>query len=49
MLAISRQALAFALEAEGPVILPGLKHLRMHNCRGSTQDPRTRDDFHLIE
>lgn len=46
---VTMQALAFALEAEGLVFLPGLKPMRGNNCRGGTQDPKTRDDFHLIE
>lgn len=46
---VTIQALSFALEAEGLVFLPGLKPMRGQNCRGGTMDPRTRDDFYLIE
>lgn len=46
---VTMQALSFALEAEGLVFLPGLKPMRGQNCRGGTLDPRTRDDFHLID
>lgn len=46
---VTMQALSFALEAEGLVFLPGMEPMRGQNCRGGTQDPRTRDDFHLIE
>lgn len=46
---VSMQALAYALEEEGLVFFPG--HLPMigDNCRGSTKDPRSRHDYHLLE
>ena len=46
---VTMQALSFAFEAEALVFLPGLKPMRGHNCRGGTMDPRTRDDYHLLE
>lgn len=46
---VSMQALAFALEAEGLVFFPGHPPLRGENCRGSTKDPRSRRDYHLLE
>lgn len=46
---VSMQALAFALEAEGLVFFPGHPPLKGMNCRGSTKDPSTRRDFHLLE
>lgn len=46
---VSMQALAYALEAEGLVFFPGHQPLRGMNCRGSTKDPRSRGDFHLLE
>lgn len=46
---VTMQALAFAMEAEGLVFFPGHPPLRAGNCRGATPDPRTRDDFHLLE
>jgi len=46
---ITMQALSFAFEAEALVFIPGQKPMRGHNCRGGTTDPRTRDDFHLLE
>lgn len=46
---VTMQALAFALEAEGLVFLPGINPMRGQNCRGGTLDPRIRDDYHLIE
>lgn len=46
---VSLQALAFALEAEGLVFFPGHPPLRGMNCRGSTKDPRSRRDYHLLE
>ena len=47
--AVSMQALAFALEAEGLLFFPGHPPLRGENCRGSTKDPRSRHDYHLLE
>ncbi|WP_243430466.1 helix-turn-helix transcriptional regulator [Pseudomonas sp. 51_B] len=46
---VSMHALAFALEAEGLVFFPGHPPLRGMNCRGSTKDPQSRSDFHLLE
>jgi transcriptional regulator with XRE-family HTH domain len=46
---VTMQALSFAFEAEALVFLPGLKPMRGHNCRGGTMNPRTRDDYHLLE
>jgi hypothetical protein len=46
---VTMQALSYAFEAEALVFLPGLKPMRGNNCRGGTTDPKTRDDFHLIE
>jgi hypothetical protein len=46
---VTMQALSFALETEGLVFFPGVNPMRGQNCRGGTLDPRTRDDFHLIE
>ncbi|MEX7554448.1 XRE family transcriptional regulator [Pseudomonas monteilii] len=46
---VTMQALAFALEAEGLIFFPGHPPLRSDDCRGATPDPRTRDDYHLIE
>lgn len=47
--AISMQALAFALEAEGLVFFPNHPPLMGENCRGSTKDPRDNPDYHLLE
>nr|WP_150636441.1 helix-turn-helix transcriptional regulator [Pseudomonas fluorescens] len=46
---VTMQALSYAFETEALVFLPGLKPLRGSNCRGGTTDPRTRDDFHMLE
>ncbi len=46
---VSMQALAFALESQGLVFFPGHPPLRGMNCRGSTKDPRSRRDYHLLE
>jgi hypothetical protein len=46
---VTMQALSFALEAEGLIFLPGHKPMKSGDCRGATTDPKTRDDFHLIE
>lgn len=46
---VSMQALAFAFEAEGLVFFPGHPPLRGQNCRGSTKNPRSRRDYHLLE
>lgn len=47
--AVTRQALAFRLEAEGLVFIDGYRPLIGDNVRGCTGDPRTRGDFHLVE
>lgn len=47
--AVSMQALAFAFEAEGIVFFPGHPPLKGENCRGSTKDPRSHRDYHLLE
>lgn len=46
---VTRQALAFRLEAEGLVFIRGHQPLRGDNVCGCTGDPRKRDDFHLVE
>lgn len=46
---VTMQALSFSLETEGLIFIPGQNPMRGQNCRGGTTDPRTRDDFHLIE
>lgn len=46
---VSIQALSFSLETEGLIFIPGQNPMRGQNCRDGTSDPRTRDDFHLIE
>ncbi|MCF5060738.1 XRE family transcriptional regulator [Pseudomonas proteolytica] len=46
---VTIQALSFSLEAEGLIFIPGQNPMMGQNCRGGTTDPRTRDDFHLIE
>lgn len=46
---VTMQALAYAMESQGLVFFPGHPPLRADNCRGATQDPRTRDDYYLIE
>lgn len=46
---VTMQALAFALEAEGLIFLPGHKPMKSGDCRGATTDPRHRADFHLVE
>jgi hypothetical protein len=46
---VSMQALAFALEEEGLVFFPGHPSLRSKDCQGSTKDPRSRRDYHLLE
>lgn len=47
--AVSMQSLAFAFEAEGLVFFPGYPPLKGENCRGSTKNPRSRRDYHLLE
>jgi len=46
---ISVQAVAFAFEVEGLMFFPGHPPLRGENCRGSTKNPRSRSDYHLLE
>lgn len=46
---VTMQALSFSLETEGLIFIPGQNPMRGQNCWGGTTDPRTRDDFHLIE
>lgn len=46
---VTMQAIAFAFEAEGLVFFPGQSPFTAGNCRGATPDPRTRDDYHLLE
>lgn len=47
--AISMQAVAFAFEVEGLVFFPGHPPLKGENCRGSTKNPRSHPDYHLLE
>lgn len=47
--AVSMQALAFALGAEGLMFFPGHPPLKGENCRGSTKDPRDHSDYPLLE
>lgn len=42
-------ALAHRLEAEGLVFFPGFSPSRGGNIRGTTPDPKGRDDFAMIE
>lgn len=46
---VSMQALAFTFESEGLLFFPGHPPLRGENCRGSTKDPRTRQDYYLLQ
>jgi DNA-binding transcriptional regulator YiaG len=46
---VTKVALTFALESEGLIIIPGSRPMTSDSCRGITQDPRNRPDFHLIE
>lgn len=46
---VTMQALAYAMEQEGLAFLPGHPPMRVDNCRGATPDPRTREDYHLLE
>lgn len=48
LLDVTRQALAFAFEAEG-LLLICEKPMFGANCRGATVDPRQRKDYHRIE
>jgi len=47
--AVSMQALSYAFEAEGLLFFPDHPPLWGKNCRGSTKDPRSRRDYHLLE
>ncbi|HEY0289411.1 MAG TPA: helix-turn-helix transcriptional regulator [Pseudomonas sp.] len=47
--AVTRQALAYALEAEGLLFFPGHEPMVGNDCPGATLDPRQRNDFYLIE
>lgn len=46
---VSRQALAFRLEAEGLVFINGHRPLWGMDVCGVTDDPRTRKDFNLVK
>ena len=46
---VTKQALTFAMEAEGLIFIPNASPMRGEGLRGVTPDPRLRDDFHLIE
>jgi len=46
---VTMQALAFAFETEGLIFFPGHPPFRSDDCRGATPDPRTRDDYCLLE
>lgn len=46
---VTKQALTFAMEAEGLIFIPNASPMKGENCRGVTSDPRLRDDFHQIE
>ncbi|WP_371035859.1 MULTISPECIES: helix-turn-helix domain-containing protein [Pseudomonas] len=46
---VTMQALAFAFEKEGLIFFPGIEPMLGDNCRGGTVDPRTRQDYHLLE
>ncbi|PKI20002.1 XRE family transcriptional regulator [Pseudomonas monteilii] len=46
---VTMQALAYAFESDGLVFFAGNDPMRGENCRGATPNPRTRDDYHLIE
>lgn len=46
---VTMQALAFAFEAEGLIFMPGQPPMPGANCRGTTKDPRSRHDYHLLE
>jgi hypothetical protein len=49
LLCVTRQALAYALEAQGLLFFPGHAPFKSNGCPGATLDPRQRSDFHLIE
>lgn len=46
---VTMQALAFSFETEGLIFFPGQPPFRSDDCRGATPDPKTRDDYHLLE
>lgn len=46
---ISLRALAFSLESEGLIFIPGHAPMRGDNVRGCTENPKLRHDYHLIE
>lgn len=46
---VTKQALTFAMEAEGLIFIPNGPASRGGDLRGVMPDPRLRDDFHLIE
>lgn len=46
---VTRQALAFRLEAEGLVFIRGYEPMRGDNVRGCTPDPALEHDFNLVE
>ncbi|MGS0737658.1 helix-turn-helix domain-containing protein [Pseudomonas sp. GG8] len=49
LLDVTRLALAFRLEGEGLIFLPGISPMRGENVKGPSPDPRTRNDFAMIE
>lgn len=49
LLDVTKLALAFRLEEERMVFLPGFSPSRGENVRGAAPDPRTRTDFAMIE
>jgi hypothetical protein len=46
---VTRQALAYALEAQGLLFFAGHEPVWSNGCPGPTLDPRQRIDFHAIE
>ncbi|MFB6399287.1 multiprotein-bridging factor 1 family protein [Pseudomonas putida] len=46
---VTMQALAFAMEAENLIFIPKSDPMTGGNVCGATPDPRTRDDYNLIE
>jgi DNA-binding transcriptional regulator YiaG len=46
---VTKQAIVFALEGEGLMLIPGHPPMRGDNVRGMTPNPRERKDFHLVE
>ena len=49
LLPVTLQALAFSLEREGLIFLPGIDPMTGDNLRGTTEDPKLRADYHLLE